>query len=86
MFTLKIYSIFAKLTKPKLEALASGLAEVSFLFVVHPTLPPGKVPKLEIKLPKTMPNQTTSIEDDLNGRKPQWKTSSMEENLNGIYP
>ena len=25
----------------------------------------------------------TSMEDNLNGRQPQWKTTSMEENLNG---
>ena len=25
----------------------------------------------------------TSMEDDLNGRRPQWKTTLMEDNLNG---
>ena len=54
---------------PKVEALASGLAEISFIFLfIDPPPPPGKVPKLEIKLPKTIPNQTTSMEDNLNGR------------------
>ena len=72
--------------KPKLEALASGLAEISFIFVLTDPPPPRKVPKLEIKLPKTIPNQTISIEDDLNGRRPQWKTTSMEEDLNGRQP
>ena len=28
----------------------------------------------------------TSIEDDLNGRQPQWKTTTMEDNLNGRQP
>ena len=27
--------------------------------------------------------KTTSIEDDHNGRQPQWKTTSMEDDLNG---
>ena len=27
--------------------------------------------------------KTTSMEDDLNGRQPQWKTTSMEDDLNG---
>ena len=26
------------------------------------------------------------MEDDLNGRDPQWKTNSMEDNLNGRQP
>ena len=48
--------------------------------------PPGKVPKLEIKLQKpyqTKQHQwkTISIEDDLNGRRPQWKTISMENDI-----
>ena len=52
--------------KPKLEALASALAEISFNFDF--THPPGKVPKLEIKLLKTIPNKTRPMEDNLNGR------------------
>ena len=28
----------------------------------------------------------TSMEDDLNGRQPQWKTTAMEEDLNGSLP
>ena len=43
------------------------------------TRPPGKVMKLEIKLQKT---KTASIKDDLNGRQPKWKTTSMEDNHN----
>ena len=34
-------------------------------------------------LKKTQENQTTSIEDDLNGRQPLSKTTSMEDDLNG---
>jgi hypothetical protein len=30
--------------------------------------------------------KTTSMEDDLNGRQPQWKTTSMEDDLNGRRP
>ena len=30
--------------------------------------------------------KTTSMEDDLNGRRPQWNTTSMENNLNGRRP
>ena len=30
--------------------------------------------------------KTTSIEDDLNRRQTQWKTTSMEDNLNGRQP
>ena len=66
--------------KPKLEALASGLVEVSFFFR---TSQPGKVSKLEIKLQKNIPNQMTSIEEDLIGRQPQWKTTSMEDDHKG---
>ena len=49
----------------------------------HPT---RKVPKLEIKLRKTIPNQTTSMEDDINGRQPQWKMNSMEDDQNWRLP
>ena len=52
--------------KPKLEALASALADISFNLDF--TNLPGKVPKLEIKLLKTIPNETTPMEDNLNGR------------------
>ena len=30
--------------------------------------------------------KTTSIEDDLNGRRLEWKTNSMVDNLNGRHP
>ena len=48
--------------------------------------PLGKILKLQIKLPKTVPNQTASMVDDLNGRGPQSKTTSMEDNLNRRRP
>ena len=38
------------------------------LFLIPPLPRPGEVPKLE-------------MEDDLNGRPPQWKTTSMEDEL-----
>jgi hypothetical protein len=28
----------------------------------------------------------TSLEDDLNGRRPKWKMTSMEDDLNGRQP
>jgi len=72
--------------KPKLEALASALAEISFNFDFtpppHPQKKHGKLPKLEKKLPNTIPNRTTSMEDNINGRGSQWKTISMEDNIN----
>ena len=42
--------------------------------------------KLEIKWQKTIPNQITSTEDDLNGRQSQWKMTLMEDDLNGRRP
>ena len=74
--------------KPKLEAIASVSAEISFIFdfIMPPT--PGKVPKLSyICIPNLNGN---SMKDDLNGRRPQWKTTSMEtaskeEDLNGRW-
>ena len=30
--------------------------------------------------------KTTSMEEDLNRRQPQWKTNSIEDNLNGRQP
>ena len=44
------------------------------------------LPSSAKKLPKTIPNQTTSMEDDLNGRRPQRKTTSMEDKFNGRRP
>ena len=62
------FMILPSSVKPKLEALASRLAEV------------------EIKLPKTIPNQTTSMKDNDNGRWPKWKTTSVEDSLNRRQP
>ena len=52
---------------------SSAQAELCCIFVsaiYPPQSPPspGKVLKLERKLPKTIPNQTASMEDNLNGR------------------
>jgi len=55
---IKPISIIAKLSPSQ--------AELSCIFYF--SHPPGKVLKLEIKLLKTKPNQTSSMEDNLNGR------------------
>ena len=31
-------------------------------------------------------SKMTSMDEDLNGRRPQWKTTSLESNLNGRRP
>ena len=81
----RIFNMLPSSAKPKLEALSSGLAEVSFIFIVHqPTNPPPPRESTQTwnKAAKTIPNQTkphqwkiTSMEDNLNGRWPRWKTT-----------
>ena len=60
---------------------SSAQAVVSCIFDFSHPPPIGKVPKLEIKLPKT-----NTKPNSINGRRPQWKTTSMEDNLNGRQP
>ena len=78
---------------PKLSfSLASALAEVSCIFDSPHPPPPGKVPKLDflaIYVYQTSMEpqwKMTSMEDNLNGRQPQKKTTSMEDDLNGRQP
>ena len=69
---------FAKLS-PSFSSAGLNLALFSISPTPHPPHPdpPGEVLKLETKLPQSISNQTISIEDELNGRQPQWKTTSM---------
>ena len=60
------------------QASYSNLAELSCIFDSPPPL--GKVPKLDIL---AMYVYQTSMDNDLNGRRPIWKTTSMEDDLNG---
>ena len=48
--------------------------------------PPPEVPKLKICTYKTVIGRQPQMEEDLNGRQPQWKTASMEDSLNGRQP
>ena len=43
---------------------------------IRPARPPTALNKLDL----------LDMEDDLNGRRPQWQTNSMEDNLNGRRP
>ena len=65
---------------------AAKISFTGFIVPPPPLHPTRKVPKLEIKLRKTIPNQTTSMEDDINGRQPQWKMNSMEDDQNWSLP
>ena len=64
----------------------------SWAYFSHPHHPPsGKVLKLEIKLEKIIETKqhqwkTTWMEEDLNGRQPQWMTTTMEDNHNWRRP
>ena len=88
-----VYYHWSDLDTDRLQILPSSIPApaqldwVSFILdFPHPPPPHQTSTETWNKAVQNLPNQTTSMEDNLNGRQPKWKMTLMEDDLHGRWP